>query len=73
MSTIRGEVTGRKVGINVLTARYSVVSRTIDRWLADAGLGFPQPLTINKRRYWDLDEIEQWERARAGRCAGGRQ
>jgi predicted DNA-binding transcriptional regulator AlpA len=62
MSTIRAEMTGRKVGIKELTERYGVASRTIDRWLADADLGFPQPLVINGRRYWDLGEIEQWER-----------
>jgi predicted DNA-binding transcriptional regulator AlpA len=58
-------MTGRKVGIKELTERYDVVSRTIDRWLAYSDLGFPKPLVINGRRYWDLSEIEQWERARA--------
>ena len=61
MSTIRTE--GRKIGIKELAERYHVVSRTIDRWLANADLGFPRPLVINRRRYWDLGEIEQWERA----------
>jgi predicted DNA-binding transcriptional regulator AlpA len=65
MSTIRAEITGRKVGIKELTERYGVVPRTVDRWLADADLGFPKPLVINGRRYWALSEIEQWEHARA--------
>jgi predicted DNA-binding transcriptional regulator AlpA len=63
MST-RAESTGRKVGIKQLTERYGVVPKTIDRWLADADLGFPRPLVINGRRYWDLAQVEQWERAR---------
>ena len=68
MSTICAEMTGRKVGIKELAERYGVVSRTIDRWLADPDLGFPKPcIVINGRRYWDLGEIEQWERAHAVR------
>jgi hypothetical protein len=35
MSTIRAEMTGRKLGIKELTERYDVVSRTIDRWLGN--------------------------------------
>jgi predicted DNA-binding transcriptional regulator AlpA len=61
-------MTGRKIGIRELTKRYGVSARTIDRWLADPDLGFPKPcIVINGRRYWDLGEIEQWERAHAVR------
>ena len=45
--------------------RYQVVSRTIERWLDDEALGFPRPLIINRRRYFRVAELEQWERAQA--------
>lgn len=32
------------------------------RWLQNRELNFPQPLYINKRRFWDADEIEAFQR-----------
>ena len=46
-------------------SRYGVTDRTLDRWLDNAQLNFPRPLVINRRRYFFLDEIEEWERAQA--------
>jgi hypothetical protein len=43
-----------------------VSSRTIERWLDTDALGFPQPLVINRRRYFRVAELIAWERARAG-------
>ena len=51
---------GRKLPIRALCARYSVSSKTIDRWLETNIL--PLPLRINRYRYWDLDELEAFER-----------
>ena len=45
--------------------RYSIVDRTLDRWVANEALSFPQPLIINRRPYFRLAEIEAWERDRA--------
>jgi predicted DNA-binding transcriptional regulator AlpA len=53
----------------VLT-RYAIVDRTLDRWLADPGLMFPRPLMIKGRRYFFLDEIEEWERVQARKNSG---
>jgi predicted DNA-binding transcriptional regulator AlpA len=53
-----------------LLQRYSVSDRTIDRWCNNSELGFPQPMVVNKRRYWRLSELEEWERSRA--LANGR-
>jgi predicted DNA-binding transcriptional regulator AlpA len=50
----------RKVTCRALTERYGVVDRTIDRCVATGAL--PQPMRINKIRYWDLGEIEERER-----------
>lgn len=52
----------RKLTSRMLCERYSVVTRTIDRWTA-AGI-LPQPLIINGYRYWDEQEVEQHERER---------
>jgi hypothetical protein len=45
--------------------------RTIDRWTADEKLGFPQPMYIDRTPFWDVDELEAWERerSRSGRSA----
>ena len=47
--------------------RYHVTDRTIDRWIKDIDLGFPQPLMINRRRYFREAELQRWERARPAR------
>jgi hypothetical protein len=46
-------------------ARYQIVDRTLDRWLANPELGFPRPITVNKRRYFRVSDLEAWERERA--------
>jgi len=50
--------------------RFGVTDRTLDRWIADPDLKFPRPMYIKKRRYFFLDEIEDWERAQARGCRG---
>jgi predicted site-specific integrase-resolvase len=56
----------RLLPIRAMCARYGdVADKTIDRWTA-AGI-LPAPLVINKRRYWDKEEVEQRERANMGR------
>jgi DNA-binding transcriptional MerR regulator len=53
----------RKLTSRMLCERYNVVTRTIDRWTA-AGI-LPQPMRINGYRYWDEDQVEQFDRLRA--------
>ena len=43
-----------------VAARYSVVSRTIDRWSEDGRL--PKPVHIGEVPMWALDELEAAER-----------
>ena len=50
--------------------RYNVSEMTIWRWLQNAELKFPKPTVINRRRYWLLEELEQWERERAVGTSG---
>lgn len=51
--------------MRAVLVRYSICSRTLDRWIASARLGFPTPIVINRRRYFQLGELVAWERARA--------
>ena len=57
----------RKLTSRMLCERYSVVTRTVDRWTA-AGI-LPKPLVINGLRYWDEGEVEERERTNMGREA----
>jgi predicted DNA-binding transcriptional regulator AlpA len=57
----------RKLQNRDLMARYGVADRTIDRWLADPHLGFPQPMVIKRRRYWDETEVDAFDAAQRAR------
>ena len=45
--------------------RYGITGRTLNRWKHDPDLGFPEPLTINRRDYYEEQALEIWERQRA--------
>jgi hypothetical protein len=45
--------------------RYSICDRTLDRWLTKPGLHFPQPLIVNRRRYFRERSLVEWERRQA--------
>jgi hypothetical protein len=50
--------------------RYDVCDRTVDRWVADPKMEFPQPIVINNRRYFSEPQLVVWERKRiAGKAA----
>jgi hypothetical protein len=49
--------------------RNGVSVRTISRWENDPELGFPRPIIINKRCYYDEAELRQWERSRERKVA----
>jgi len=56
--------------------RYGICNRTLGRWLKGEaahprykGLDFPPPLYINKRRYWSVNQLQDWERKRAATVA----
>jgi predicted DNA-binding transcriptional regulator AlpA len=44
--------------------RYNVSGMTIYRWLHNVELGFPRPLYIGRFRFWRVDDLVAWERAR---------
>lgn len=48
-----------------LRARFGNISEmTLWRWEHDKRLAFPRAIAINGRKYYDLAEIEEWERTR---------
>jgi hypothetical protein len=40
---------------------FGVSTRTVDRWQRDENLGFPQPMLINGRKYWDAASIVKFD------------
>lgn len=47
-------------------SRYGGISdMTLWRWLNDPEMGFPCPRYINRRRYWDEAELDEFDRAQA--------
>lgn len=44
-------------------ARYSITEMTLWRWLKDQRVGFPQPMVVNRRRFFCLDDLIAWEKA----------
>jgi predicted DNA-binding transcriptional regulator AlpA len=55
---------------SAVKARIGGVSdMTLYRWLRKPELGFPQPVVIQKRRYWDVAEIEAFITTKRMRAA----
>ena len=45
--------------------RYKISRRSIANWMKNERMGFPKPfLRINRRFYWKLSDLLEWERAR---------
>jgi hypothetical protein len=44
--------------------RYGITDMTLWRWLRDPELGFPQPVTIRRRRYWSEAKLDAFDSER---------
>jgi hypothetical protein len=53
--------------------RYKVTVRTVERWEADPGMGFPPSVLINGRRYDDVEKLDAFDAACAVAMREGRQ
>jgi hypothetical protein len=42
--------------------RYNVTPRSVDRWVDDPDLGFPKPVIMNKRKYWSIRALVDYDR-----------
>jgi excisionase family DNA binding protein len=50
---------------NKVLARFDNISRmTLQRWVRDPDLGFPQPLIIGNRWYFKKSELDEFEKRR---------
>ena len=45
--------------------RSDICERTLHRWERQPDLGFPRALVANRRKYFNEDELDDWERRRA--------
>lgn len=44
-----------------LKTRYRCSAMTVYRWVKNPDLDFPKPIYLGRVRYWDADEIAEWE------------
>ena len=58
-------IPGKKLSTTAVCQRYGIHRRTFGYWMTNVEMAFPKPLTINSKHYFDLAEIEEWERMRA--------
>jgi hypothetical protein len=54
----------RRLPTSAVAIKYQTSTRTVERWTADPKLGFPQPIYINGRKFWSLNELRAWDRQR---------
>ena len=50
-----------RIPMRDVAARYGVHVRTIERWIEDPVLSFPQPIYIRRRRYIKAGDLQTWE------------
>ena len=65
VSLIETEATSQLLPTRLVCKRYGVSDRTISRWERDPDLQFPQPVTINKRKYYPEAALTAFDRDRA--------
>lgn len=46
-------------------ARYQISEMTLHRWQKNEALGFPKPMVVNRRKFYDEEQLIAWERSRA--------
>jgi predicted DNA-binding transcriptional regulator AlpA len=65
MSLVETDTASKLLPTRQVCRRYTVSDRTISRWERDPHLQFPQPVVINKRKYYNEAELTAFDRARA--------
>jgi predicted DNA-binding transcriptional regulator AlpA len=65
MTNIDTDATSRLLPTRQVCKRYAVSDRTISRWERDPELRFPQPVVINKRKYYHESDLTSFDRAQA--------
>jgi hypothetical protein len=67
MSKPTGE--GKLIPDRLVALRYDVHVRTLARWERTPDLGFPPPVYIRRRRYREIEKLDQWDKDNAHRVA----
>ena len=67
VKTSTGE--GKLLPDRLVAERYNVTTRTLARWDETPDLNFPPPIYIRRRRYREIEELDQWDRANARKVA----
>jgi excisionase family DNA binding protein len=57
----------RKLRTREVCVRYSISDRTLQRWIENAGLEFPKPVSINSRNFFDETALDEWDEVMAAR------
>jgi len=53
----------KKLPARKVLERYDICDRTLDRWLEKIP-NFPRPIVINRRRYFDEDALNDFDKSR---------
>jgi len=53
-----------KIALDAVAKRYSVAPPTVRQW---DKLGFPKPVRLRRRLYWNLEELDAWDKQFADR------
>ncbi|MBN9053123.1 MAG: DNA-binding protein [Rhizobiales bacterium] len=56
----------RKLQTEDVCRRYGISRWTLRNWQRDDDIGFPKPIVIGRRHYFDDTEVLKWELRRAG-------
>ncbi|MGO4909521.1 helix-turn-helix transcriptional regulator [Pseudorhodobacter sp. W20_MBD10_FR17] len=61
----------RLIGAKDVRTRFGVTDMSLWRWIRDEELNFPQPIYIQRRRFWEADAIEAFiqKQASVGQAA----
>jgi predicted DNA-binding transcriptional regulator AlpA len=58
------------VGAKQVRARYGGISdMTLWRWYHDPKMGFPQPIKINRIKFWDEADLDAFDARVSGKVA----
>ena len=55
----------RYLPANQVWERYGISFMTLNRWIKRTDIEFPKPIYLGRYRYFDIDELEAFERKRA--------
>ncbi|PJO47188.1 helix-turn-helix transcriptional regulator [Brucella pituitosa] len=48
--------------------RYHITPQTLGRWVKDATLGFPKPISIRRRNFWKSEDLDAFEASKQSKA-----